>query len=220
MKMNFKKLNPKSNKTKSLVIFMHGYGADGADLLSIGNVLADHLPDTLFVAPDAPTRCKISNFGFQWFPIPSMDGSPDDLAMEELDKISVFVNDWIDNLISNEELDPENVFLVSFSQGTMLSLYMGPQRGKVIGGIVGFSGKLINLDVFKKRIQSRPPILLIHGDEDQVVSPHCLPEAFDELAKLNFDVKKHLSVGTGHGIAPDGLKKALDFLVEKICSKS
>ena len=218
MKMNFKRLEPKSMKTKSLVVFMHGYGADGADLLSIGNVLADHLPDTLFVAPDAPTRCQLSNLGYQWFPIPNMDGSTESLAMEELDKISNFVNDWIDGLVSQEGLNHQNVFLFGFSQGTMLSLYMGPQRREVIGGIVGFSGKLINLNVFKEKIQTRPSILLIHGDEDQVVSPNCLPEAFDELVKLNFNVKKHLSVGVGHGIAQDGIKKALDFLVENTVS--
>ena len=215
MKINFKLLKPKSTKTKSLVVFMHGYGADGADLLSIGKVLADHMPDTLFVAPDAPTRCQVSNLGFQWFPIPNMDGSSERVAMEELDKISGFVHHWIDGLISQEGLNHEKVFLFGFSQGTMLSLYMGLQRIKVLGGIVGFSGKLINLDVLKKRILTRPPILLIHGDEDQVVSPNCLVEAFDELVKLNFNVKKHLSLGVGHGIAPDGLKKALDFLVKK-----
>ena len=215
MKINSKRLEPKSKKTKSLVIFMHGYGADGADLLNIGNVLSDQLPDTLFIAPDAPTKCEMSTFGFQWFPIPNMDGSSESSAAKELDKISSFVNNWIDQLVLAEGLNYENVFLFGFSQGTMLSLYMGPQRNKVLGGIIGFSGRLINLDVLKERIQTRPPILLIHGDEDQVVSPDCLPEAFEELVKLNFNVKKHLSLGIGHGIAPDGLRKALDFLLER-----
>ena len=219
MKISFKRLKPKSSKTNSIVIFMHGYGADGADLLSIGNVLADHLPDTLFIAPDAPTICQMSSLGFQWFPIPSMDGSSESAAIQELDKITVVANDWIDDLIFDAGVNHENVFLFGFSQGTMLSLFMGPQRKKVLGGIVGFSGKLINLDVLKKRIQTRPPILLIHGDEDQVVSPNCLPEAFDELIKLNFNVTKHISVGIGHGIAPDGLTKALEFLVDKTVKK-
>ena len=216
MKMNFKRLEAKSSNTKSIIVFVHGYGADGADLLSIGNVLSNSLPDTLFIAPDAPTKCSMSPVGFQWFPIPDMDGSPQMLAMKELDKMSRFANEWIDNLISGEGVSDEDVFLFGFSQGTMLSLYMGPQRQAPLGGIIGFSGKLINVDVLKKSINSRPPILLVHGNEDQVVSPTCLPEAFEELTSLKFNVKKHLSTGVGHGIAPDGLNKALDFLKEHI----
>ncbi|PQM58425.1 MAG: phospholipase [Rhodobacteraceae bacterium] len=214
MKMNFKRIEAKSRNTKSIVIFLHGYGADGSDLLSIGSVLSDHLPDTLFVAPDAPTKCQMSPFGFQWFPIPDMDGSPVNLAMEQLDKICLLTNNWIDKLISDEGVQDENVFLFGFSQGTMLSLYMGPQRRRAIGGIIGFSGKLINAGVFRERVNSRPPILLIHGDEDQVVIPTSLPEAYNELTSLNFTVQRHLSRGIGHGIAPDGLTKALAFICE------
>ena len=97
MKINYKRIEPKSKIVKSMVIFMHGYGADGADLLSIGNVLADQLPDTLFIAPDAPTRCQMSPVGFQWFPIPRMDGSSQTGAMRELDKICLF---YLRNLVS------------------------------------------------------------------------------------------------------------------------
>ena len=210
--MQVKRFEAQSKKIKSLVVFVHGYGADGADLLSISSVLSNHFPDTLFVAPDAPTKCQMSPFGFQWFPIPSMDGSSEMVAMQELEKTSVLFNHWLDGLISDEKVDHRNVILFGFSQGTMLSLFMGPQRQVSLGGIIGFSGKLINIDVFRGKIKSRPPILLVHGDEDQVVSPSCLPEAFKELSALNFKVEKHISVGSGHGVAQDGLQKALVFL--------
>ena len=216
MKMNFKRLESYSGKTKSIVVFMHGYGADGADLLSIGNTLSKNLNDTLFIAPDAPTKCQIASIGFQWFPIPSMDGSPEAVAMRELDKISSFVNEWLDNLITAEGVKDANVFLFGFSQGTMLSLFMGPQRKTSLGGIIGFSGKLVNIEVFKKRVNSHPPILLIHGNQDQVVSPECLPEAVEELTSLNFEVQKHMSFGVGHGISEDGLSQALKFLKSNI----
>ena len=215
MKMNFKRLEPKSKKTKSIIFFMHGYGADGADLLSIGNVLGEHLPNTLFIAPDAPTKCKMSAVGFQWFPIPGLDGSSEDKAMKELEEISSYTNRWIDDFINTENVVDSNVFLFGFSQGTMLSLYMGPQRKNSLGGIIGFSGKLMNINVFKERVYSRPPILLIHGDQDEVVSPLCLSDAYNELNSLNFNVKKHLSAGVGHGIAPDGLSEAINFLKNK-----
>ena len=216
MKINYKRIKAKSKSVKSIVIFMHGYGADGADLLSIGNILADQLPNTLFIAPDAPTKCQMSPIGFQWFPIPKMDGTSQSAAMRELDKICLFTNEWINDLISEEGVREENVFLFGFSQGTMLSLYMGPQRKVALGGIIGFSGSLINIASFKERFESRPPILLIHGDEDQVVDPNCLIEAFGVLTSLSFDVKKHTSQGVGHGIAQDGLSQALSFLKDNI----
>ena len=216
MKMNFKRLEPKSNNIKSIVVFLHGYGADGADLLSIGNVLTDHLPDTLFIAPDAPTKCQMSPFGFQWFPIPEMDGSSAAEAEKELDRICTFTSQWIDEIIEKENVEVQHVFLFGFSQGAMLSLYLGPQRPQAFGGIIGFSGKLINVANFKFKIVSKPPVLLIHGDEDIVVDPIYLPEAVKELQSLNFDVTEHLSVGIGHGIAPDGITEALKFLQKKI----
>ena len=216
MIMNFKRLEPKSKNIKSIVVFLHGYGADGADLLNIGNVLSEHLPNTLFIAPDAPTKCQMSPFGFQWFPIPEMDGSSEKKEKNELDRICTFTNQWIDKLIDREDVKPQDVFLFGFSQGTMLSLYLGPQRMDALGGVIGFSGKLINIDSFKSKIVSKPPVLLIHGDEDLVVSPLSLSEAVKELKSLNFEVSHHLSVGVAHGIAPDGLKEALRFLHEKI----
>ena len=216
MIMNFKRLEPKSNTTKSIVVFLHGYGADGADLLSIGNVLADHLPDTLFIAPDAPTKCQMSPFGFQWFPIPEMDGSSISEAVIELDRICTFTNEWINQVIAKEGVNSKDVFLFGFSQGTMLSLYLGPQREQTLGGVIGFSGKLINIESFKSKIVSLPPVLLVHGDQDAVVSPSYLQEAFKELEALNFEVRRHLSFGVAHGIAPDGLKEALKFIQEKM----
>ena len=216
MTMNFKRLDPKSCNIRSVVVLLHGYGADGADLLSIGNLLAEDLPNTLFIAPDAPTKCQMSPFGFQWFPIPEMDGSDPIEATKELNRICTVTNQWITELIEKENVRAKDVFLFGFSQGTMLSLYLGPQRVQALGGIIGFSGKLINVEDFKSKILSKPPILLIHGDQDPVVSPLSLSEAVNELTSLNFEIRQYLSVGVAHGIAPNGLAESLKFLQEKI----
>jgi len=122
----------------------------------------------------------------------------------------------IDELIEKENVKAQDVFLFGFSQGTMLSLYLGPQRLEALGGVIGFSGKLINIDSLKLKISSKPPIMLIHGDEDPVVSPLSLPEAVKELKLLNFEVRHHVSIGVAHGIAPDGLSEALKFLHDKM----
>ncbi len=213
MKINFKRVEAKSGNVDSIVFFLHGYGADGADLLSIGEVLSEHLPNTLFIAPDAPSKCSMSPVGFQWFPIPWIDGSSEKEASEALETVSKLVDQWMDGIIKSESVEAKNVFLFGFSQGTMLSLHIGPRRSEPLGGLIGCSGRIVNIDYLRRNAKSKFPILLIHGDRDDVVSPIYLDEAVKELESLKFDVKKHISQGVGHGISSDGLTAALDFLV-------
>ncbi len=208
---------PLSGETRSVVVFLHGYGANGADLLGLADPLAEHLPDTLFVAPDAPEACAGAPLGFQWFPIPWLDGSSEEESMRGMAAAVEDLNAFLDALMVDEDVLPEQVALFGFSQGTMMSLHVAPRREDPIAGIVAFSGRLLSPDTFSEEVVSRMPVLLVHGDEDDMVPPQSLPEAVDALGAAGFrDVFAHVMKGTGHGIAPDGLSVALAFMRDKL----
>ncbi|MDX2484917.1 MAG: alpha/beta fold hydrolase [Pseudodonghicola sp.] len=209
--------DPISGTTRSVVVFLHGYGANGADLLGLADPLGEHLPDTLFVAPDAPESCAGAPFGFQWFPIPWIDGSSEEEAERGLQAATADINAFLDALMVDEDVLPEQVALVGFSQGSMMSLHVAPRREDPIAGIVAFSGRLLDGEGLKDDVVSRMPILLVHGDQDDVVPPQSLPEAAEALQEAGFkEVFAHIEKGTGHGIAPDGLSVALAFLRDKL----
>ena len=205
-----------SGETRSCVVFLHGYGANGADLLGLADPLGEHLPDTLFVAPDAPEACAGAPMGFQWFQIPWIDGSSEEESMQGMARAVDDLNAFLDALMVDEDLLPEQVALVGFSQGTMMSLHVGPRREDELAGIVGFSGRLLQLDLLGDEVVSKPPVLLIHGDQDDVVPVQSLPEAAAALQEAGWkEVYAHVMKGTAHGIAPDGLSVALAFLRDK-----
>lgn len=207
---------PKSGQTRSAVVFLHGYGANGADLLGLADPLGDHLPDTLFVAPDAPESCAGAPFGYQWFPIPWIDGSSEEESARGMEAAVDDLNAFLDALMVDEDLLPEQVAVVGFSQGTMMALHVMPRREDPIAGVVGFSGRLLSPDLLADDVQSRMPILLVHGDQDDVVPVQSLPEAAEALQGAGFtDVFAHVMKGTAHGIAQDGLSVALAFLRDK-----
>ncbi|MEM9229087.1 MAG: prolyl oligopeptidase family serine peptidase [Pseudomonadota bacterium] len=206
----------KSGTATSQVVFLHGYGADGADLLGLADPLSEHLPDTAFYAPNAPQRSSLNPMGFQWFPIPRMDGSTEAQAMAALQVSAQALNAWLDGLIEQSGIASDRTVLVGFSQGTMISLEIAPRRPSAVAGVVGFSGRLLAPERLAGEVVSRPPVLLIHGDMDDVVPPSSLPEAADALTDAGFSVRTHLSKGMGHGIAPDGLGLALAFIRDKL----
>ncbi|MCT4555698.1 MAG: alpha/beta fold hydrolase [Pelagimonas sp.] len=207
---------PVSGEMRSCVVFLHGYGANGADLLGLADPLGEHLPDTLFVAPDAPESCAGAPFGFQWFPIPWIDGSSEEESRAGMVRAVEDLNAFLDALMVDEDLLPEQVALVGFSQGTMMSLHVGPRREDELAGIVGFSGRLLEPELLADEVVSRPPVLLVHGDMDDVVPPQSLPQAAEALEGAGWkEVYAHVMKGTAHGIAPDGLGVALAFLRDK-----
>ena len=208
---------PVSGNTRSAVVFIHGYGANGADLLSLADPLGEHLPDTLFVAPDAPESCEGIPMGYQWFPIPWIDGSSLEASQRGMQAAFEDLNAFVDVLMVDHDLLPEQVVLFGFSQGTMMSLHIAPRREDSFAGVVGFSGRLVEPELLIDDVLSRPPVLLIHGDEDEVVPVQSMPEAADALQSAGFkDVFAHIQKGTGHGIAPDGLSVALAFMRDKL----
>ena len=205
-----------SGNTRSLVVFLHGYGADGNDLLALAEPLAAELPDTAFAAPDAPQRCTGNPFGYQWFPIPWLDGSSEAEAAAGLAESASELHAFLDALPGQTGIDAEATAIVGFSQGTMMALEVLPRRPQPVAGLVGFSGRLLGAERLKAETVSRPPVLLIHGEADDVVPPVSMPEAETALRDAGFEVATHLSRGTPHAIAPDGLSLALGFLREKL----
>ncbi|MBT8417051.1 MAG: dienelactone hydrolase family protein [Silicimonas sp.] len=210
--LNFKRRASASGADSNVVLFLHGYGADGADLLGLADPLAPHLPDTVFIAVDAPERSMANPMGFQWFPIPWIDGSSEVAAAEGLRRSAKVLDGFIDKVLADEGLQPQHLILFGFSQGTMMSLHVAPRRAEPVAGIVGFSGRLMFPDALASEAISKPPVLLIHGSSDDVVPFAEMKIAAEALQDADFDVYGHVMDGTAHGIAPDGLGVALTFI--------
>lgn len=206
-----------SGDVRSVVVFLHGYGANGADLLGLADPLSEHLPDTLFVAPDAPEMVDGMPNAFQWFPIPWIDGSSEEESERGMTQAVADLNAFLDALMVDEDVLPEQVVLFGFSQGTMMALHVAPRREDEIAGVVAFSGRLLSPEDLVDQVVVRPPILLVHGDADDVVPPQSLQQAAEALQEAGWkDVFAHVMKGTGHGIAPDGLSVALAFMRDKL----
>ncbi len=199
-----------------LVVFLHGYGANGADLLGLADVLAPHLPEVGFLAPDAPERCVGGGFGLQWFPIPWIDGSAQAAAEAGLDAAAADLSGFLDARLAEAGLSPDRLALVGFSQGAMMSLHVAPRRAVPVAGVVAISGRLLRPERLEAEAVAKPPVLLIHGDQDPVVPFSDMGNAGDALVAAGFQTFGHVMQGTGHGIAPDGLGVALQFLKERL----
>lgn len=209
--------DPVSGETRSAVIFLHGYGANAADLIGLADPLAEHMPDTLFISPDAPEECEGVPMGRQWFPIPWIDGSSEEDSRAGMMLAADDLNAFLDGVMVDEDLLPEQVVVLGFSQGTMMALHVVPRREDPIAGLVGFSGRLLEPEALPEETVSRLPILLVHGDQDDVVPIQSLPAAIEALQEAEFkDVYAHVMKGTAHGIAPDGLSVALAFMREQL----
>jgi phospholipase/carboxylesterase len=205
-----------SGTAKSLVVFVHGYGADGADLLSLGDVLGPYLPDTAFVAPDAAERLPGAPFGRQWFAIPRFDGASHAQAAAGLETSSQDLSEFVDQRMAYEGLAPQAVALVGFSQGAMLSLHMAPRRAASIAAVVAISGQLLQPERLADEATAKPPVLVMHGDQDEVVPFPEMTATCNALVAAGFETYGHVMEGAGHTIAQDGLAKALAFLTKTL----
>lgn len=214
--LKFGKRAAVSGKGRSLVVFLHGYGADGADLLGLAESLGPHLPDTVFCAPDAPEPCSGNPFGRQWFSIPRFDGSSEVDAAVGLNRSAEDLNAFLDARLAEEGLGPEALVLVGFSQGAMMSLHVAPRRDVAIAGVVAISGRLLRPQVLAMETKVKPPVLLIHGDRDDVVDFQEMSLAGNALLAAGFATFGHVMKGSGHGISPDGLGVTLQFLKERL----
>ncbi len=214
--LDMKRRPAASGQTKSVVIFLHGYSADGADLLGLADPLAPHMPDTVFIAPDAPEKSMGNPMGFQWFPIPWIDGSSEEDAARGVALAAGDIDAFIDQILEQEDITPSQLILFGFSQGTMMALYVAPRRALPVAGIVAFSGRILEPESFADQVISKPPVLLVHGDQDDMVPPGHFHEAGQVLEAAGFETYGHIMQGTGHGIAPDGLSVAFSFMAERL----
>jgi phospholipase/carboxylesterase len=202
---------PAGGAADSLMVLLHGYGADGADLIGLADPLAQHLPGTAFAAPDAPEPCVANPAGRQWFAIPRFDGATEAMAAAGLAAAARDLDAWLDATMAATGVADDRTLLVGFSQGTMMALHVALRRPQPLAGVVGFSGRLLDPAGLAGAIRSRPPVLLLHGDMDDVVPPAAMPEAEAALRGAGVDVATHVMARTGHSIAPDGLALALAF---------
>lgn len=205
-----------SGKADSLVIILHGYGADGNDLFGLVPSFAKNLPNTAFVVPNAPERCIVNPTGYQWFPVSWLDGSPEQDMITGFHKAVKLLNDFIDAELAALNLDETKLVLVGFSQGTMMNLHVGPRRATRLAGIIGFSGRLIEAQLLPTEIKTRPPVFLTHGDADEMIPIAALNEAKQGLEAADIRVKTHISKGIGHGIGPDALQLAVQFMKDAL----
>jgi phospholipase/carboxylesterase len=198
---------------KSLVIFLHGYGSNGADLIDLAPYWASALPDTLFLAPDAPQPCDGVPYGRQWWGLASL--APQARAAGV--RVSApALNAYIDDQLAAHGLGEDKLALVGFSQGTMMALHVGPRRAKILAGIIGFSGMLADPDALATEVVTKPPVLLLHGDRDEVLPVEALYQADIQLKGLDFDVASHVSPGLGHSIDEPGLQLGARFLISRL----
>ena len=197
------------SQAKQLVIFCHGYGADGNDLIGLANYFQQILPDAYFISPNAPESCPMNPMGYQWFDFTSNDP---DLIWKKVNDAGEILNNFIDNKLNELNLSDKDLSLVGFSQGTMMSLHVGLRRSAAMSSIVGFSGRLIREDTLSDDMKSKPPIYLIHGEQDPMVPYSDTINAAKILKDLDVDVQSHISPNTPHSIAQDGLEIAIKFL--------
>jgi phospholipase/carboxylesterase len=213
------RLEPRSGAARALVVFLHGYGADGNDLIELGRAWQSLLPQVAFVSPHAPERCLQSS-GRQWFSLTFRD--PDE-RWRGCNKAAPALEAFLDSELKRRSLPASALALVGFSQGTMMALHVGLRRASAPFAIVGYSGMLaVPVDAkpeeLSGEIKSRPPILLIHGDHDDLIPVDALFGAAAGLASLGVPVEWHMSLGIGHGIDQEGLRHGGEFLARRLAA--
>jgi len=196
---------------KQLVILLHGLGADGNDLIGLAPYWAPLLPKAEFVSPNAPFPCDMGPYGYQWFS--AQDRSPP-AVLAGVRAAAPMLDAFIDEALAARSLDDSALALVGFSQGTMMSLFVGPRRERTAAGIVGYSGRLLAPELLPSEVRSRPRILLVHGTEDPLVPYASLAEAEAGLKAVGIPVESLTCPGTGHSIDQEGLRRAGHFLRE------
>jgi len=207
-------INPSSKSSpKNAVILCHGYGGDGKDISILANYWKNFLPDTMFVCPDAPEVCKVNPSGFQWFDL--MDQTDDEILSKSLiaeNKLNNFINE----VTSQNKLNLNNIALVGFSQGCMISLQTALKKRDKIKCLIGYSGKILNIKHLNQNINSKPEIFLMHGDKDAVVPINFLLEAKEFFNKNNYIIQTKIFKNCEHRIPTEGSSLGLEFLKKNL----
>ncbi len=212
--LNTTLIKPTSNSDpKNIVILCHGYGGDGRDISVLANYWKNFLPETLFLCPDAPEVCNVNPSGFQWFEL--MDKNQDEILSKSLiaeNKLNIY----IDDVVQSNNISENEVALVGFSQGGMISLQTALKRKKQINCLISYSGKVLNQEHLRKNINSRPEIFLMHGDIDQVVPVSALLEAKHFFNENQYKIHTKIFEKCEHRIPNVGLSIGLEFLKKNL----
>jgi phospholipase/carboxylesterase len=212
------RIAPRDGPARQLVVFLHGYGADGNDLIEIGKAWQGLLPHAAFVSPHARRPCGQAPMGREWFPLTFRN--PDE-RWNGVNAAAPELEQFLDAELARHRLPPSALALVGFSQGTMMALHVGLRRAVAPAAIVGYSGMLAlkndsDVEGYRPQVRVRPPILLIHGEADELIPMDALFHSAQSLAALDVPVEWHLSAGVGHGIDGEGLRHGGEFLARRL----
>ncbi len=202
---------------RQLVVLLHGYGADGNDLIEIGRVWQQLLPHAAFVSPHAPRPCGQAPMGREWVPLTFRD--PEE-RWRGVNAAAPILDRFLDAELARVRLPASALALVGFSQGTMMALHVGLRRAESVAAIVGYSGIFVipegaAPDALAGEIAARPPVLLLHGERDDLIPVPALFHASQALAALGIPVEWHVSPEIGHGIDEEGLRQGGEFLARR-----
>jgi phospholipase/carboxylesterase len=196
-------------KPNNAIVFLHGYGANGNDLISIADLWKTSFKETIFFSPNAPFKCAWGDESFQWFDLTSI--SPDKIG-EGLNTAGPFLNNFIDDILKVYSLSPEKIFFVGFSQGTMMALYHLCKRINKCAGVMGYSGLLFQDKNFDSDVKSKFPIKLYHGKNDEVIDYSQTISSAEKFKSLEFNVEYKIQDNLGHGIDNEGLQYGFNFI--------
>jgi phospholipase/carboxylesterase len=194
----------------SMVVFLHGYGSNGADLIGLAPYWRQALPGTVFLSPNAPEPCPGAPGGYQWWGLSSMDRNARAAGAA---RAAPVLDAFLDAELARYGLAKDRVALVGFSQGTMMALEVGPRRKPAVAAIIGYSGMLADEAGLVGGAGTRPPILLVHGDADPMIPVAAFYQAREALIRLGFSVESHVSHGLAHSIDAAGLQLGGALLV-------
>ncbi len=211
IKNDYRKKPVTGNAPKQVVVLLHGYGSNGQDLISLAPYFQSALPEAIFISPDAPFPCEMG-FGFQWFSL--SEYTPQKL-LEGAQRAHPILDDYLDKLLNEFELNNENMALVGFSQGTMMSLYTGLRRQSSIAGVLGYSGALIGAETLPNQ-DKKPPLHLIHGESDSVVPVTRYHDAKAILQEKGYLVTGHTTPYLEHSIDGEGIESGAGFLFKTL----
>src|SRR5262245_13045208 len=203
------RLAPASGRARQLVVFVHGYGADGNDLIEIGRAWQALLPQAAFVSPHAPRPCGQAPMGREWFPLTFRN--PDE-RWDGVNMAAPGLAQFLDAELARVRLPPSRLALVGFSQGTMMALHVGLRRATPPAAIVGLSGVIAGAQTLTAEIVCRPPVLLVHGANDEVIPVGAIHLTREALAACGVRVEWHVRDGLGHGIDAEEFAMAASFL--------
>jgi len=207
------RFGPAPGQATALVVLLHGLGADGNDLISLAPYFARAVPGAAFVAPHAPEPCDMAPFGRQWFSLGNRDPAE---ILNGVRAAAARLDGFLDMELARFGLDDARLALVGFSQGTMMALHVAPRRARPCAAVIGYSGMLIGPDLLAGEMRGRPPVLLVHGEADEIVGFPAMAAAAAALAAVGLEVEAHARPGLGHGIDEEGIHLGMAMLSARL----